>query len=109
MEKRKDKLGMWTNRIARHPVLSQSYVIQHFLTCTDGDEKVHAYVSVSLSLPLPLPLPLSLSEMFCGWYRAIVCCQEWKAGKRKAEKDDMVAGSWYLTVQPEASVEIQHV
>lgn len=73
VEKRKDKLAMWTNRIARHPVLSRSQVIHHFLTCPEGDEK------------------------------------EWKAGKRRAERDEMVAGCWYLTVQPEASVEIQQV
>ena len=69
VEKRKERLGMWTNRIVRHPVLSQCQAVNHFLTCSDGDEK------------------------------------EWKAGKRKVEKDDMVGGCWYLTVLPRGSGE----
>ena len=40
IEKRCEKLQMWTNRIARHPILSRSDVVHHFLTCPDGDEKV---------------------------------------------------------------------
>lgn len=36
--KRKDKLQMWMNRICLHPVLSQSVVFHHFITCGD-DEK----------------------------------------------------------------------
>ena len=40
MEKRREKLQMWTNRIARHPVLSRSDVVYHFLRCRDSDGKV---------------------------------------------------------------------
>ena len=35
VEKRKEKLQMWSNRIARHPVLSRSEVIAHFYLCDD--------------------------------------------------------------------------
>ena len=40
VEKRREKLQMWTNRIARHPVISRSDVIYHFLHCHDSDERV---------------------------------------------------------------------
>ena len=40
VEKRKEKLQMWTNRVARHPILSRSAVFQHFLTCPDSDQGV---------------------------------------------------------------------
>ena len=35
VEKRRQKLQMWSNRIARHPVLSRSEVIAHFFLCDD--------------------------------------------------------------------------
>ena len=35
VEKRRERLQMWTNRLARHPVISRCEVFQHFLTCTD--------------------------------------------------------------------------
>ena len=40
VEKRRAKLQMWTNRVARHPVLSTSDVFQHFVTCGDADQGV---------------------------------------------------------------------
>ena len=40
VEKRREKLQMWTNRVARHPVLSCSEVFQHFLACDDNDQGV---------------------------------------------------------------------
>ena len=33
--------------------------------------------------------------------------QEWKAGKRRAEKDDMVGGAFMLTVDSSLTVSIQ--
>eukprot|EP01135_Chromosphaera_perkinsii_P004066 Nk52_evm14s267 gene=Nk52_evmTU14s267 len=36
VKKRTAKLERWLNRVARHPVISQSIVFQHFLTCDDG-------------------------------------------------------------------------
>ena len=35
VEKRRERLQMWTNRLARHPVISRCEVFQHFLTCTE--------------------------------------------------------------------------
>ncbi|XP_023225261.1 sorting nexin lst-4-like [Centruroides sculpturatus] len=35
IEHRMAQLQMWVNRICRHPVLSQSEVWKHFITCTD--------------------------------------------------------------------------
>ena len=35
VEKRRQKLQMWSNRIARHPVLSRCEVIEHFFLCDD--------------------------------------------------------------------------
>ena len=30
-----EKLQMWTNRVARHPVISRCDVFRHFLTCDE--------------------------------------------------------------------------
>ena len=38
IEKRKEKLQMWMNRICLHPVLSQSLVFRHFITCADNEK-----------------------------------------------------------------------
>ncbi|XP_076346979.1 sorting nexin lst-4-like isoform X3 [Tachypleus tridentatus] len=62
VEHRRAQLQMWVDRICRHPVLSQSDVWKHFITCVDE--------------------------------------KKWKAGKRKAEKDELVGASFYLAVQP---------
>ncbi|CAN7951153.1 unnamed protein product [Ixodes pacificus] len=35
IEHRMAKLQLWVNRICQHPVMSQSSVWMHFLTCTD--------------------------------------------------------------------------
>lgn len=35
IEHRKNILQLWVNKICRHPVLSQSDVWRHFITCTD--------------------------------------------------------------------------
>lgn len=39
VEKRKEKLQMWMNRICLHPVLSSSTVFHHFLTCGDNEKE----------------------------------------------------------------------
>jgi len=40
IERRRMALEHYINRLARHPVISQSAVFQHFITCTD--EKVRS-------------------------------------------------------------------
>jgi sorting nexin-9/18/33 len=70
VEKRREKLQMWTNRIARHPILSRSDVFHHFLTCPESDER------------------------------------EWKAGKRKAEKDEVCGANLYLCLEPQVVPEV---
>lgn len=39
VEKRRDKLQQWMNRICLHPVLSQSLVFKHFITCRDNEKE----------------------------------------------------------------------
>lgn len=39
VEKRREKLQMWINRICLHPVLSQSVVFHHFTTCGDNEKE----------------------------------------------------------------------
>lgn len=58
---RRIQLQSWVNRICRHPVLSQSTVWKHFITCKDE--------------------------------------KQWKTGKRRAEKDELVSGFFFLSVQ----------
>ena len=36
VEKRREKLQLWSNRIARHPVMSRSDVFIHFIHCDDN-------------------------------------------------------------------------
>ncbi|CAM4772641.1 unnamed protein product [Rotaria magnacalcarata] len=57
---RRRQLEMWLNRICRHPVLSASFAVQHFVSCerTEANDK------------------------------------EWKAGKRKIEKDESKDALW---------------
>ncbi|XP_031572119.1 sorting nexin lst-4-like [Actinia tenebrosa] len=38
VEKRREKLEMWLNRICQHPVLSNCSVVTHFLTCSDSEK-----------------------------------------------------------------------
>lgn len=39
VEKRRDKLQLWMNRICLHPVLSQSFVFKHFITCGENEKE----------------------------------------------------------------------
>ena len=61
IEGRRIQLQSWVNRICNHPVLSQSTVWKHFITCKDA--------------------------------------KQWKNGKRRAEKDELVGGLFFLTIQ----------
>lgn len=61
IQNRRIQLQSWVNRICRHPVLSQSTVWKHFITCKDE--------------------------------------KQWKNGKRRAEKDELVGGLFFLTIQ----------
>uniref|UniRef100_A0A1I7U2N2 PX domain-containing protein n=1 Tax=Caenorhabditis tropicalis TaxID=1561998 RepID=A0A1I7U2N2_9PELO len=56
IDHRKHILQLWVNKICRHPVLSQSEVWLHFISCTDE--------------------------------------KDWKSGKRRAEKDEYIGGSF---------------
>ena len=38
IEKRREKLEIWLNRVARHPVISQCAVLDHFLTSGDSEK-----------------------------------------------------------------------
>ncbi|XP_064384617.1 sorting nexin-33-like [Halichondria panicea] len=70
IEKRREKLQRWTNRIARHPVLSRSEVVTHFILCDDEGA-------------------------------------QWKAGKRRAEKDELIAGAFLTTIElPNVTVDV---
>ena len=40
VEKRRDKLQLWMNRICLHPVLSQSFVFKHFITCGENEKVI---------------------------------------------------------------------
>lgn len=48
VEKRRERLQMWTNRLARHPVISRCEVFQHFLTCTEDTVCVCACTCVCM-------------------------------------------------------------
>jgi sorting nexin-9/18/33 len=61
VEKRREKLQMWTNRVARHPIMSRCDVFRHFLTCEEETT--------------------------------------WKAGKRRAEKDEYVGGALLMNIE----------
>nr|CAD7260502.1 unnamed protein product [Timema shepardi] len=69
IEHRRVQLQNFVNSVCRHPVLSQSEVWQHFMTCTDE--------------------------------------KRWKAGKRKAEKDELVGANFFTVIQvPEKPLDI---
>ncbi|KAL3102118.1 hypothetical protein niasHS_003527 [Heterodera schachtii] len=57
IQHRRSVLQLWVNKICRHPVLSQSGVWRHFISCTDENQ--------------------------------------WKKGKRLAEKDEYVGGNFF--------------
>ncbi|XP_065844547.1 sorting nexin-33-like [Oscarella lobularis] len=71
IEKRREKLEIWLNRVARHPVISQCAVLDHFLTSGDSEK-------------------------------------EWKAGKRKAEKDTVVGSAFFLALESVPSLSLEN-
>ena len=95
VEKRREKLQMWTNRIARHPVISRSDVFHHFLACPDEkvDYRNHTHTH-------------SLLFIYLFIYLFFYSLKEWKAGKRKAEKDEVTNGALYLTLEHTLTSEI---
>ncbi len=38
VEKRRERLERWLNRLTRHPLVSKSEVFQHFLCCADNEK-----------------------------------------------------------------------
>eukprot|EP00731_Ephydatia_muelleri_P012528 Em0006g1422a len=67
VEKRRQKLQYWSNRIARHPVLCRSFVVNHFFEASDND---------------------------------------WKAGKRRAERDELCGGAMSTVQHPEVVIDL---
>lgn len=43
VSERMRQLQLWVDRMVRHPVISQSEVFNHFLTCTDEKVMLHMY------------------------------------------------------------------
>lgn len=42
--KRQEKLQRWSNRIARHPVLSRCDVVNHFFLCDDAGVSINVLI-----------------------------------------------------------------
>ncbi|XP_054708676.1 sorting nexin lst-4-like isoform X2 [Uloborus diversus] len=72
IEHRMTQLQMWVNRICKHPVLGNSDVWKHFISCTDE--------------------------------------KQWKTGKRRAERDELVGASFFHAIKaPDAVLDPNHV
>ncbi|KAG8234814.1 hypothetical protein J437_LFUL015171, partial [Ladona fulva] len=68
IEHRRMQLQAFVDYVCKHPILSQCWVWQHFITCTDE--------------------------------------KRWKAGKRRAEKDEIVgANSFLALIVPERAMD----
>ncbi|ERE85008.1 sorting nexin-9 [Cricetulus griseus] len=83
---RMERLQAWMTRMCRHPVVSESEVFQQFLNFRDekaGNWKNGSALLAAATLP-------------CSFL------QEWKTGKRKAEKDELVGVMIFSTMEPEA-------
>ena len=66
---------------------------------SEAEKKVTRTHALSLSLSLSLSLPPSLPP-------TLYLQSLWKAGKRKAEKDELIAGMFFSTVEhPEVHME----
>uniref|UniRef100_A0A914I8D2 Sorting nexin n=1 Tax=Globodera rostochiensis TaxID=31243 RepID=A0A914I8D2_GLORO len=71
IQHRRAILQLWVNKICRHPVLSQSGVWRHFMSCTDENQ--------------------------------------WKKGKRLAEKDEYVGGNFFNCIKaPEERLDLHN-
>lgn len=69
IEHRRTQLQEFVDYVCRHPVLAQSRVWEHFMTCTDE--------------------------------------KRWKAGKRQAEKDELLGVNYFNAVQcPDATLDV---
>lgn len=91
-----ERLQGWMTRMCRHPVVSSSEVFQTFLTYRD--EKVcNACRGFSRDGQSRLLLLLyGLCFLLCN-----TSVQDWKTGKRKAEKDETVGVMIFTTIEPE--------
>lgn len=83
-----ERLQAWMTRMCRHPVVSQSEVFQLFLTYKD--ERVGE-------------APPPAGELWLQVLIAVLMLQDWKSGKRRAEKDETVGPMMFSLVQPEAA------
>lgn len=86
---RMERLQGWMTRMCRHPVVSNSEVFQTFLT--HKDEKV--------CIPPPF---FVMSWKGNETYNSYWSGQDWKMGKRKAEKDETVGVMIFSTIETEA-------
>jgi len=82
-------LQMWLNKVCRHPVLSKSEVWIHFLTCTD--ERVDFLVIYETR---------SSNDTLTH--------QEWKKGKRRAEKDEYSGGVLFYAIKYPMNLVLDH-
>lgn len=88
---RMERLQGWMTRMCRHPIVSSSEVFQTFLTYRD--EKV-CHRSSLIKWKVLLLSRFKMSR---------VSAQDWKTGKRKAEKDETVGVMIFTTIEPEAA------
>ena len=101
VSKRKEKLETWSNWVTRHLVLSHSFVFRHFLTYSE--EQVIC-LSVSLSSGF-ICLVLGSDNFYYVTYFKI-----WKAGKRRAEKDEFCGAQLLLTLEyPDVRTDLNKV
>ena len=139
VEKRRQKLQYWSNRIARHPVLCRSFVVTHFFEANDN-VSVYACVCVHVCACVCVYVCVCVCVHVCALCVLCVCMcgvcfvymclcievydwcingyacthtlqhtcthlhtpahtQDWKAGKRRAERDELCAGALLTTVQ----------
>lgn len=88
---RMERLQGWMSRMCRHPVISSSEVFQLFLTYKD--EKVCLAFNET---------KWSVTHIKIKIENKWILVQDWKMGKRKAEKDETVGVMIFTTIEPEA-------
>lgn len=96
---RMERLQGWMTRMCRHPVVSSSEVFQTFLTYRD--EKVRNACGGFPSDGVGQSSCLCLIVIYLFILLRTVSAQDWKTGKRKAEKDETVGVMIFTTIEPE--------